>query len=144
MNIIFLLSPVSILIATAFLAAFIWAVKTGQYEDTLTPSMRVLLEDGNAPVSSRAHPHPGPLPEGEGESSVSRSTRPSASSTSKAECLSPSPWGEGRGEGDDGLNCAAVPNSSYALIPNAARRARSDAPYLEAAPSSPLSQPSDS
>ena len=48
MNIIFLLIPVSILIAAAFLAAFIWAVKSGQYEDTLTPSMRVLLEDGNA------------------------------------------------------------------------------------------------
>ena len=46
MNIIFLLIPVSILIAAAFLAAFIWAVKTGQYEDTLTPSMRVLLNDG--------------------------------------------------------------------------------------------------
>ena len=46
MNIIFLLIPVSILIASAFLAAFIWAVKTGQYEDTLTPSMRVLLNDG--------------------------------------------------------------------------------------------------
>jgi cbb3-type cytochrome oxidase maturation protein len=48
MNIIFLLIPVSILIAAAFLVAFIWAVKSGQYEDTLTPSMRVLLEDGNA------------------------------------------------------------------------------------------------
>jgi cbb3-type cytochrome oxidase maturation protein len=46
MNIIFLLIPVSILIAAAFLAAFIWAVKSGQYEDTLTPSMRVLLNDG--------------------------------------------------------------------------------------------------
>jgi cbb3-type cytochrome oxidase maturation protein len=47
-NIIFLLIPVSILIAAAFFAAFIWAVKSGQYEDTLTPSMRVLLEDGSA------------------------------------------------------------------------------------------------
>lgn len=46
MNIIFLLIPVSILIAAAFLAAFIWAVKSGQYEDTLTPSMRVLLNEG--------------------------------------------------------------------------------------------------
>ena len=27
------------------LAAFIWAVRSGQYEDTCTPSMRVLLDD---------------------------------------------------------------------------------------------------
>lgn len=53
MNIIFLLIPVSILIAAAFFAAFIWAVKSGQYEDTLTPSMRVLLEDGNTASSDK-------------------------------------------------------------------------------------------
>lgn len=53
MNIIFLLIPVSILIAAAFLAAFIWAVKSGQYEDTLTPSMRVLLEDGSTTSSDK-------------------------------------------------------------------------------------------
>jgi cbb3-type cytochrome oxidase maturation protein len=53
MNIIFLLIPVSILIAAAFLAAFIWAVKSGQYEDTLTPSMRVLLEDGSTTISDK-------------------------------------------------------------------------------------------
>jgi len=28
-----------------FLIAFIWAVKTGQFEDTFTPSIRVLFED---------------------------------------------------------------------------------------------------
>jgi cbb3-type cytochrome oxidase maturation protein len=56
MNIIFLLIPVSILIAAAFLAAFIWAVKTGQYEDTLTPSMRVLLNDGTEAARPAAAP----------------------------------------------------------------------------------------
>jgi cbb3-type cytochrome oxidase maturation protein len=35
----------SILIAIGFLAAFIWAVRSGQYEDTCTPSMRMLLEE---------------------------------------------------------------------------------------------------
>jgi cbb3-type cytochrome oxidase maturation protein len=45
MSIIFLLIPLSIFIAACFLAAFIWAVRSGQYEDTLTPSMRVLLEE---------------------------------------------------------------------------------------------------
>ena len=51
MIIIFLLIPLSVVIAACFLGAFIWAVKSGQYEDTCTPSMRLLLEDkGPAPV----------------------------------------------------------------------------------------------
>lgn len=45
MSVIFLLIPLSILAATGFLLAFIWAVRSGQYEDTSTPSMRVLLDD---------------------------------------------------------------------------------------------------
>lgn len=45
MNIIFLLIPLSVLLAAGFLAAFIWAVRSGQYEDTCTPSMRLLLDD---------------------------------------------------------------------------------------------------
>lgn len=45
MIVILLLIPLSILIAVGFFAAFIWAVRSGQYEDTCTPSMRVLLEE---------------------------------------------------------------------------------------------------
>lgn len=45
MNIIFLLIPLSILLAGCFLGAFIWAVRSGQYEDTCTPSMRLLTEE---------------------------------------------------------------------------------------------------
>ena len=47
MSVIFLLIPLSIAFAAAFLAAFIWAVRSGQYEDTDTPSMRLLLDDTN-------------------------------------------------------------------------------------------------
>ncbi len=47
MSVIFLLIPLSIAFAVAFLAAFIWAVRSGQYEDTCTPSMRLLLDDKN-------------------------------------------------------------------------------------------------
>jgi len=43
--IIFLLIPLSIVIAACFLGAFIWAVRSGQYEDTCTPGMRLLLDD---------------------------------------------------------------------------------------------------
>ena len=45
MIVIFLLIPLSILIAAGFLAGFIWAVRSGQYEDTCTPSMRMLLDE---------------------------------------------------------------------------------------------------
>ena len=45
MSVIFVLIPLSILVAACFLGAFVWAVRSGQYEDTLTPAMRVLLDD---------------------------------------------------------------------------------------------------
>ncbi len=45
MIILFLLIPVSVVIAAAFLASFIWAVRSGQYDDTCTPSLRLLAED---------------------------------------------------------------------------------------------------
>ncbi len=45
MSIIYLLIGVSILVASCFLGAFLWAVKNGQYEDADTPAIRMLLED---------------------------------------------------------------------------------------------------
>lgn len=45
MNIMFLLIGVSLLAAMTFLILFIWAVKTGQYDDTFTPSVRILFDD---------------------------------------------------------------------------------------------------
>jgi cbb3-type cytochrome oxidase maturation protein len=45
MSVILLLIPLSVLIAGAFLAAFIWSVRSGQFDDTCTPSFRVLLDD---------------------------------------------------------------------------------------------------
>lgn len=45
MSVILILIPLSILFAVAFLAAFVWAVRSGQYEDTCTPSMRVLADE---------------------------------------------------------------------------------------------------
>jgi cbb3-type cytochrome oxidase maturation protein len=32
-----------------FLAAFIWAVKSGQFKDTYTPSVRIILDDEPKP-----------------------------------------------------------------------------------------------
>ncbi len=45
MLVIFLLIFVSLTLALGFLAAFVWAVKSGQFEDTCTPSMRMLTDE---------------------------------------------------------------------------------------------------
>lgn len=45
MSVIFLLIPLSIVTAAVFLCGFIWAVRSGQYEDTCTPSMRLLMDE---------------------------------------------------------------------------------------------------
>ncbi|WP_460581922.1 cbb3-type cytochrome oxidase assembly protein CcoS [Hymenobacter arcticus] len=45
MAIIFLLIGLSLLVALVFLAAFLWAVRSGQYDDAYTPSVRMLFDD---------------------------------------------------------------------------------------------------
>lgn len=45
MQIIVGLIVVSLLVAAGFLFAFFWAVRDGQYEDSFTPSMRILVDD---------------------------------------------------------------------------------------------------
>ncbi len=51
MSVIILLILASLTVALLFLAGFIWAVRSGQYEDTLTPSLRVLAEDSKTKIS---------------------------------------------------------------------------------------------
>lgn len=45
MSIIFLMIGASLFLAIFFLIAFFWATKKGQFEDTYTPSVRMLFED---------------------------------------------------------------------------------------------------
>jgi cbb3-type cytochrome oxidase maturation protein len=49
MIVLLFLIPVSLVIALAFLASFVWAVRTGQFEDTETPALRMLPHDGVTP-----------------------------------------------------------------------------------------------
>lgn len=51
MDIIFMLIGCSVIIALFFLAAFFWASKNGQHEDTYTPSIRILFDDEPQQVS---------------------------------------------------------------------------------------------
>lgn len=45
MNIIYMLLGISVLVALVFFVAFIYSVRSGQYDDTYTPSVRMLFED---------------------------------------------------------------------------------------------------
>ncbi|MGJ8667276.1 MAG: cbb3-type cytochrome oxidase assembly protein CcoS [Patiriisocius sp.] len=45
MNIIYMLLTISVFIALFFFVAFIFSVRKGQYDDTYTPSVRMLFED---------------------------------------------------------------------------------------------------
>lgn len=45
MSALFILIGISILVAGSFLAAFLWSVKSGQYDDDYTPSIRMLFDD---------------------------------------------------------------------------------------------------
>ena len=49
MTIIFLLIGISLLVALTFLGAFLWAVRSGQYEDEYTPSVRMLFDEEEEP-----------------------------------------------------------------------------------------------
>lgn len=51
MSAIFVLIIVSLIVAIGFLIAFFWAVGRGQYDDSYTPSMRMLFDDKHTPVS---------------------------------------------------------------------------------------------
>lgn len=44
MSVIFLLIVAGGLVAGGFLGAFVWAVRSGQFDDTCTPAIRVLFD----------------------------------------------------------------------------------------------------
>jgi len=45
MNVIILLIVAGGAVAAGFLAAFVWAVRSGQFDDTTTPPIRMLLDE---------------------------------------------------------------------------------------------------
>ncbi|MFN8244445.1 MAG: cbb3-type cytochrome oxidase assembly protein CcoS [Ferruginibacter sp.] len=49
MSALFVLIGISIVVAGCFLAAFLWSVRSGQYDDDYTPSVRMLFDDEPQP-----------------------------------------------------------------------------------------------
>ena len=50
MSVIYLVLPLALLLGGAALAAFLWAVRKGQFDDLETPAIRIVLEDDVADV----------------------------------------------------------------------------------------------
>lgn len=61
MSVILVLITLSFIVAGSFLGAFIWAMKSGQYEDTFSPSVRMLFDNKpknikeDKPISENNH-----------------------------------------------------------------------------------------
>lgn len=47
MSVIIILVIIGIIVAGLFLLGFIWAVKSGQYDDMFSPSVRILFDNNN-------------------------------------------------------------------------------------------------
>lgn len=45
MSIVAVVLPLALLVVAAAVAAFVWAARTGQFDDTDTPASRVLVDD---------------------------------------------------------------------------------------------------
>lgn len=45
MDILFILIPLGILILAVMIAAFFWAIKSGQFEDMEGPAYKILMDD---------------------------------------------------------------------------------------------------
>jgi cbb3-type cytochrome oxidase maturation protein len=45
MSVILILIPIALLLALGFLYSFYWANKDGQFDDTYSPSVRILFEN---------------------------------------------------------------------------------------------------
>ncbi len=49
MNILYLLIPLGLLLLGAAVAAFFWAVGSGQFDDLESPAMSVIMDDDSKP-----------------------------------------------------------------------------------------------
>ncbi|MEO6251964.1 MAG: cbb3-type cytochrome oxidase assembly protein CcoS [Ferruginibacter sp.] len=54
MSALFVLIGISILVAISFLAAFLWSVRSGQYDDDYTPSVRMLFDNDSKKKNANA------------------------------------------------------------------------------------------
>lgn len=56
MSILFIVLPLAILLVGAAVAAFVWAARQGQFDDTRTPAVRMLHDDAEARPEPTSRP----------------------------------------------------------------------------------------
>ena len=54
MDILYLLIPLAIVVLIIAIAAFIWAVKSGQFEDMEGPAHRILMDEDDPLIPTKA------------------------------------------------------------------------------------------
>ena len=52
MSVLYFIVPLALLIASGAVAAFVWAVRSGQLDDVDTPPRRMLLDDADTPTAA--------------------------------------------------------------------------------------------
>ncbi len=57
MSVILILLLASMFLALCFLGAFLWSVKQGQFDDPVTPAMRILMDDDSSTRESSPPEH---------------------------------------------------------------------------------------
>lgn len=60
MDILYLLIPLAVVIMIVAIGAFMWAVKSGQYEDLEGPAHRILMDDDDPRIPRRETAEQGP------------------------------------------------------------------------------------
>jgi cbb3-type cytochrome oxidase maturation protein len=53
MSVLYVLVPIALVLASVFVALFLWAVRRGQFDDLNTPGVRILTDDDTAPPSEQ-------------------------------------------------------------------------------------------
>ncbi len=55
MEILYLLIPIAVIVLGVAIWAFLWAIKSGQYEDLEGPAYRILMDDDDPRIPGRAN-----------------------------------------------------------------------------------------
>lgn len=58
MSILYLLIPLGLVLLACAVAAFFWAVRSGQFDDLETPAMSVIMDDDSKPAKENRRTKP--------------------------------------------------------------------------------------
>ncbi|MGD2055475.1 MAG: cbb3-type cytochrome oxidase assembly protein CcoS [Gammaproteobacteria bacterium] len=56
MEIIYLLIPVSLIVVALIIGAFVWAIRSGQFDDLEGPAHQILMDDDDPVIDAHGEP----------------------------------------------------------------------------------------